>query len=72
MQDWFNIQKAINIIDNLSKIKVKKTHHLNWCQKSTWKIQYYFMIKKKKKKKLKETRDRKNKVNMKNPLLTSQ
>ena len=26
MQGWFNIQKAINVIDYISKIKVKKNH----------------------------------------------
>lgn len=41
MQVWFNIQKSINTIDHISKLKKKKHGHLNRCKKVFDTIQHY-------------------------------
>jgi hypothetical protein len=38
MQGWFNIQKSINVIHYINKLKEKKSHdHLLTCRKTVWK-----------------------------------
>ena len=61
MQGFFTIQKSINVIHHINKLKDKKHVIISIdAEKAFEKIQHPFMIKEKKKKKPPESRHRRN------------